>query len=808
MIDVDVLLSSIPIYRVMDVQTVCPSCSGEAASLAWGLFLTLAPATLFLMGCRRAQAGISKVVVGSFPTSIIIFARIILAAACIFMGSAWLSYLATLNLIALPFDMLCLNTLLSKQKRGLALLPLLNLPLLPAYLMPSIGLLILASASLRRGEAPQGIVLGVASHMATYTPIYVLDKSSDIRTIQRDWVIRRYGPVPVTWDPKSEGNPHLLVVGASGMGKSTFMYYLIIKLISRGYPVTVLDPLGQYAVLARALEKAVQSGDPGKISEMFLTKNPEQAPSRWNGVRVYSIIERGMDVFKPVAGEPAIQIAEDLSYSINIVERQSLGATQHDEIIRRVAELTRTTVNRLARKTAEMERPTLWALVRRIEQAAEQFYQKRRLRTYEAVMNLAVRIKLLARYLEPRGEPIEPRLLEARQGDGGRWGELVVVDLSGILDDDVKAIAMELLLRKLRRYINMRPLAPPDKPWFIVVDEAWILMRHATEYKSVVNEMIREVRNRGVALILLTQRLGDLSKDALANIGTKIYLKLGEGGDVTDIVEYTGCHLLREAISQLEPHQGIILKRVSGLDRVAEATMYSSSADVLLFAKLAHLYPDKEIWREVEEELCERRRKALERLEEVGARELEVVSEVGDATSTEPVESVGGGGGAATPPEASRPRAARMEGAEPRERFSPSRVGNAGISDPEVKKGIELLSEVASAVLRMCGEEGIRILNMLNKSQLSILAAHVSVRPKNLSKHDPFTKTLYDLDLVLAENSFIVPKKPLIMVAKSIIKNKRLCGVAKAIVRNSCPECLKLLQADGSCPSCGRRVGG
>ena len=149
-----------------------------------------------------------------------------------------------------------------------------------------------------------------------------------------------------------------------------------------------------------------------------------------------------------------------------------------------------------------------------------------------------------------------------------------------------------------------------------------------------------------------------------------------------------------------------------------------------------------------------------------------------------------------------------MEGAEPRERFSPSRVGNAGISDPEVKEGIELLSEVASAVLRMCGGEGKRILGMLDKSQLSILAAHVSTRSKILGRRDPLTKTLCDLNLTSVENSFIVPKKPLIMVAKGIIKNKRLYRLAKIGAKNSCPECLKLLQADGSCPSCGRRVGG
>jgi len=803
MMELDSFLSSIPFYRVLDVQTVCPSCSGTAASLAWGLILTLTPAILYLLKCRKLPVSFSKVVVGSFPATILFFARVVLSIACLFSGSVWLSYIATLNLIVLPIDAVCFKILFTKQRRGLAMLSLFNIPLLPPYLMSSIGLLAV-HLPIMKTVVPKGIVLGVASHVATYTPIYLLDRSSDIRTAHRDWVIRKYGPAPVTWNPASEGNPHLLVAGASGMGKSTLMYYLIVKLISKGYPVTVLDPLGQYAVLAKVLEEAIRSRNYEKISEMFLTKFPEEAPSKWNGVRIYSIIERGMDVFKPVAGEPAVQVAEDLSYSISIVERQSLGATQHDEIIKRVSETMRATVRRLTRKTAEAERPSLWDLVRRIEQAAEEFYQKRRLRTYEAIMNLAVRIKLLARYLEPKEEPIEPKLLEAKRGENGKWGELVVVDLSGILDDDVKAIAMELLLRKLRRYISTKPLAPPDKPWFIIVDEAWILMRHASEYKSVVNEMIREVRNRGVGLLLLTQRLRDLSRDALANIGTKIYLRLGEGGDVTDIVEYTGCHLLREVMSQLAPHQGIILKRVSTLDRISEATMYTSSADVLLFAKLAHLYPDKELWHKAEHELNERKNKALQKLEEA-EQELVVCATQGGEAVSEPPTSAGSVDASASKGAHARERVERVEkpmvvekrGAEARRKKSFSR---------DLEEAVSKIKTVASAIFQMEGGSSNELLNKLKQDELVILVSHYSMKKvRGLPLNDPIARWLHDLDLGNRENSAILPKRALIMARNAIVRNGDLFRYAKLIAENSCPECLKFLQIDGKCPSCGRR---
>jgi hypothetical protein len=45
--------------------------------------------------------------------------------------------------------------------------------------------------------------------------------------------------------------------------------------------------------------------------------------------KVLNVVERGIDVFSPVAGEPDLVMADDLSYSISVVERTSLGANQH-----------------------------------------------------------------------------------------------------------------------------------------------------------------------------------------------------------------------------------------------------------------------------------------------------------------------------------------------------------------------------------------------------------------------------------------------------------------------------------------------
>ena len=746
--------------------------------------MTLIPTIAFALASSRAPMSASKVILGGIPLPLLMFGRLVLAITFLLVGSPWFSFLGALNLVAFPFDCFSAVNLIRKQRRGLAVMAIVNLPLLPPYLLPSIGALILILVLIRgRTATSKGIVIGVAHRAATFTPIYLLDRHSDLRTARRDWVIRRYGPAPVRWDPMGEGNPHLLVAGASGMGKSIFMDYLIAKLLMRGYPVTVIDPLGQYAVFAKMLDDVVRSGNLELIKHTFYTTKPELARSRWQGVRIYSVVESGMNVFKPVAMEPSIQVAEDLSYAINVVERQSLGATQHEEMISGVTWVVRGLLRRETEATARMERPSLWALVERIEERGEELYRKKRYRAYEAIMNLASRLRLLARYLEPKDGALEPKQLEARPGGEERWGELVVVDLSGIQDDDVKAISMELLLRKLRRYISTRSLAPPDRFWFIVIDEAWVLMKHATEYRSVVNEMVREVRNRGVGLILLTQRLGDLSKDALANIGTKIYLKLGEEEDVSDIVEYTGCHLLREAVNQLSSHEGMILKRFAGLDKVADASMFSSSADILLFAKMARLYPDKAAWSEAERGLEQRRNDALKKLEKLG-----VEATICGSRGEEVKQSKNGMRELAIKKDLKRQK---------------NRLGLTTSLD----ESIDLIYSVAASSFKVRGN--VKILERLSKEELAILVSHTSLILKDrrtLPKESPITRWLQDLRLTISKSSIIFPNNVVLMIVGFINVNEKFKNIARLIAENSCPKCLRLLKVNGKCPMCGREV--
>ena len=778
------------------------SLPGTGLGIAWGALLTIALGLLAVMAVRSraAVAGLGRLMVGGGSAALPIAGRIFIAALFIWLGGdTWTSYMGALNLIALPFDLAIRGILNSRGHTGLAIVPALNMPILPPYLLQAA---VAAYCLAHRGAEPEGgIVIAVARHALAYLPIEVRDRIGDVKSIDRDWVLREYGDRPVVWNPVGEGNPHLLVCGASGMGKSTFMYYLIVKLLMRGYPVTILDPLGQYAKFAKMLEIVLSRRDySGLIPSVFFVRDPERARRGWAGCRIYSVTESGINVLEPVVGEPRIQVAEDLSYALAVVERQAPGATQHYLLTTLAVNLMKSSNN-----------PRLSQLAGMLERAGERLLEMRRLKAYEAAMNLAMRIRLLSRYLEPDGEPLRPRMLEARPGDegAGRWGELVVVDLSGIHDDDARRIALELLLRKLRLYISKRSLAPASKPWFIVVDEAWTLMKSGSEYRSVVNEMIREVRNRGVAMILLTQRAGDVDKDALANVGTKIYLKLGEESDVEDLVKYTGCHLLREVIPQMDKHEGLILKRFAGVDRVGKASMYRGGADMMLVGRVAHLYPPEAPWREAEEAIemvrmrSERRIEELTRAEGEGGLLQVAVAQASGATAASPraPENIG-------ERVKRQGRARRGERAVRGSKPSPAR----GPKKIRPKKITKMFTRAAVAICRVAGVikmAGARGLESLPPEKLAILISHISGRGANgtLPLSDPIAQTLLRMGLAERLGDEVAINSRLISLREEVIRRagSRIMDLLDAVRRATCPGCLAVLNPDRTCPTCGRR---
>jgi hypothetical protein len=246
--------------------------------------------------------------------------------------------------------------------------------------------------------------------------------------------------------------------------------------------------------------------------------------------------------------------------------------------------------------------------------------------TFQAIRSLQRRLNLLALYLEPNGIPITPYDMEAGTSETG-WGDLRVIDLSMIHDEDVKAIVAELILRKIAHYIESgkRSMAPSPQKWFIIVDEAWRLLKPSEDgrYRTKLEWLYRVGRNWNVGLVALTQLWSDIGKIA-SNADLQVHLSIADAETVAELVEYTGLQKLRQLGPQLPKHAALILNRstTDDLERLAAATLYQGRAKIWVVAEMFRLYLPNWQVKLVQREIVEEREAINVRLKELSAQIL------------------------------------------------------------------------------------------------------------------------------------------------------------------------------------------
>jgi hypothetical protein len=246
--------------------------------------------------------------------------------------------------------------------------------------------------------------------------------------------------------------------------------------------------------------------------------------------------------------------------------------------------------------------------------------------TFQAIRSLQRRLNLLALYLEPNGIPITPYDMEAGTSETG-WGDLRVIDLSSIHDEDVKAIVAELILRKIAHYIESgkRSMAPTSQKWFIVVDEAWRLLKPGEDgrHRTKLEWLYRVGRNWNVGLVALTQLWSDIGKIA-SNADLQVHLSIADAETVEQLVDYTGLQKLRQLGPQLPKHAALILNRstTDDLERLAAATLYQGRAKIWVVAEMFRLYLPSWQVKRVQREIMEEREAVNARLNEISAQVL------------------------------------------------------------------------------------------------------------------------------------------------------------------------------------------
>jgi hypothetical protein len=301
------------------------------------------------------------------------------------------------------------------------------------------------------------------------------------------------GGTPVVWDPENASNPHLLILGESGSGKTYTASRLVVELARKGYACIVLD-YGQGFSMDNVPTRLREQVTIFDLSREGIGINPLQIyPSDTHGPA--TVAQRVADTF------------------IRVYPR--LGVQQHALLRRAVVELLEDSgIRGDDKKTWSNQPPPFRDLEQKLlEYAASQEASLRRVASATAPH---VSTLFFFNTFRRTGHALSWSDLLAR--GGAAW----ILALGG-LELSVERAVTEFLLWSLIRHFEM--LGPAPLRCFVVLDEAHKL---AFGPGSPVEKVLREGRKFGLGVILASQQPEDFSPVAFANTAAKIVFQTGD----------------------------------------------------------------------------------------------------------------------------------------------------------------------------------------------------------------------------------------------------------------------------------------
>ena len=384
------------------------------------------------------------------------------------------------------------------------------------------------SRNWRRKEV-KGIVLGY-SVMVVRRVVGGLswtNRESDTRVFGEKWEVKslpRSWRQPYVYDPELFSNPHIGIFGATRQGKTSHCLYLIGSLAKRlGYPVMVFDMKGDFSR--------------GAVSRGWIEKGLAE---------VIDVAELGIDPLRiGENGDRDLAIVR-LIEAMSVVEE--LGSNQKAVLIRASVDLEPFTYETFQKRVEE-----------RLKEAMAGKEGGPHIR--DAYTGLYNRIKLSAKVFRDGGKITE----ESITLDG--WKGIKILDLSGIPDDRLRALAAEWILRVI--YDKGRRRGPTafleKRKVFLVIDEVHEIAR-AQRWRrdmtsSILEDLARKAGSYGIVLITITQRLSDVAAGLRSNVsGLWIIFRDADRSDIKILQTVTSCGLIGGVVSNLKQGQALIIK--------------------------------------------------------------------------------------------------------------------------------------------------------------------------------------------------------------------------------------------------------
>lgn len=299
----------------------------------------------------------------------------------------------------------------------------------------------------------------------------------------------------VTWPLYDSTNPHVLILGESGSGKTYTASRLVLELARAGLPSIVFD-YGQGFSLQHA---------PKQFREDLRTVEFQLAR---DGIAI-----NPLQIF-PVDTHGPATVAQRVADTFLRVYPK-LGVQQHALLRRAVVEL-------LSESGIVADNPRSWDQspppFRDLEQKISELAGDENATTRRAASSAGPHVSTLFFFNTFR-----------KTGHALSWSDLVerrkevwILQLGG-LEASVERAVTEFLLWSLIRYFEV--LGPAPLRCFVVLDEAHKL---AFGPGSPVEKILREGRKFGLGLLLASQQPEDFSTVAFANTATKIIFQTAD----------------------------------------------------------------------------------------------------------------------------------------------------------------------------------------------------------------------------------------------------------------------------------------
>jgi hypothetical protein len=324
----------------------------------------------------------------------------------------------------------------------------------------------------------------------------------------------------VYWHPEAHPNPHVLIVGGSGTGKTWTMRLVARELSQRGRPCLLLDFHGDLVI------PGIQSY-PISLDSRYGVNPLDMSMDREGGgpdPQRFEVVEQLRNAFRPMGGLQLVLLDACLRETYS-----RAGVVQPDH----------TTWNRPA--------PHFGHLLEEIDRRIKADPKATRIRGLRAKLAMAFDFQIFSKPNVPVGIGAVCRR-DACGPSAGKMPALpgaIRLDLSK-LPAPLQYLAADTLLKMIFRQRQLQ--APTDNvSLYLLIDETKLCTPVKKDAPfNALNRIVTEGRKFGLGLILSSQFVGHVSRDVLVNTFTKILMRV----DKTEIGTTSRRFRLEEALLQ------------------------------------------------------------------------------------------------------------------------------------------------------------------------------------------------------------------------------------------------------------------